>query len=90
VVEVDLHSFLTSVSDGGESLTSHHSHFTAGKGPLYPLNRRLNGLQSWYKYFREENNFLPWSGFEPCNVQHVTVGLGSKLSDVRQCLYMSL
>jgi hypothetical protein len=40
-VEVQLHSFLPPVSDGGEWLTSRSSRFSSGKEPRYSLNREL-------------------------------------------------
>jgi hypothetical protein len=44
------YSFTTSELDGGE-WSSRPSHIlTPGKGPLYPLDRRLGGPQSWSRY----------------------------------------
>jgi len=43
-VELQLHAFLTSVLHGGEWSGSRPGRFTPGA--LYPLDRRLGGLQS--------------------------------------------
>jgi hypothetical protein len=36
-----------------------------GNYSQYPLNRRLDGHQSWFGHFREEKNFFLLLGFEP-------------------------
>jgi hypothetical protein len=44
--ELELHSFLTSALDrDGGGVTPHPGRFTPGKGPQWPLNRRVVGLQ---------------------------------------------
>ena len=48
--------------DGSEWLTLHPGCFTPGKEPQYPLNVRLDGLQSWYGHFGKKKNLLPPTG----------------------------
>ena len=61
--EVELHSFLTSVPNGGQLSTTGPGRFTPGNERRYPLNRGLGGPQSWSEYFGEELFSMPW--FEP-------------------------
>jgi hypothetical protein len=42
-----------------------------GKGPQYPLNRRLAGSQSLSGYFEEEKNLLSLQKFESQIIQPV-------------------
>ena len=63
-----LHSFLNSALDKGEWLTLRPARFNTGKEPLYPLNGRVGGLQSWFGRFGEEENLLPIPGFQPRTV----------------------
>ena len=56
-LEVQLHSFLTSILDGGGWLTPRSGRFIAGKETLYLLNRKLGEPQNlsghlWGKKFR--------------------------------------
>jgi hypothetical protein len=45
----------------GRCIVVHCSHFTPGKEPEYPLNRRVNCVRNRYRHFRENKNFLPQS-----------------------------
>jgi hypothetical protein len=56
--------FLTSPLDGGEWSASRPGHFNLGKRPLYPLDRRLNRLQSRSERWGIEKNFLTMPGIE--------------------------
>jgi hypothetical protein len=40
-VDVQIHVFLTSALDGGEQSASRSSHFTPGKEPPVPMDRRM-------------------------------------------------
>jgi len=42
-----------------------------GREPQCPLNRRLGGPQSQFGHSGEENNLLPFLGFEPQIIQPV-------------------
>jgi hypothetical protein len=44
-MDVYLHTFLTSVLDGGEWSASHWPLYYWGKSPWYPMDRRLGGPQ---------------------------------------------
>jgi hypothetical protein len=68
-VEVQFHYVLTFTLDRSEWSTSHPSHFTHGKEPWYPLNRRLGGPQNWSGHFGKKKNLLPLPGFEPQIIQ---------------------
>jgi hypothetical protein len=46
-VKVQIHDFLALAPAGGEWVASHSGHFTPGKGPWYPLDRRLDDPYSW-------------------------------------------
>jgi hypothetical protein len=49
-VEAELHAFLISALDGGVLSVSRPGRFTPkGKGPRYPLDRRLSGHQSLWR-----------------------------------------
>jgi len=54
--EVQLHSFLTSVLERGEWLTSHLGRFSLENEPRYRLNARLGGPQRQSGCFGEEMN----------------------------------
>jgi hypothetical protein len=69
--EVQLHSSLTSVLDGGKWSTSHPGWFTPRKEPQYPLNMKLGGPQSWSGHYREEKNLLLLPQFKPLAGQSV-------------------
>ena len=56
-VEVQLHSFLTYVLDGGEGLTLSRGRYS-GKEPRYPLNWWPGRAQSWAGRVDEECNIL--------------------------------
>jgi len=43
-VEVELHAVLTLALDGDEWSASHPGHFSLGKDPWHPFDRRLGGL----------------------------------------------
>ena len=60
-----LHSFLTSALSGGEKSASRPCHFAVGKEPWYPLNRRLDGLQSQSGSLGEEKNVFALPRFKP-------------------------
>jgi len=49
--------------------------FTSRKTPIYPLNRRLGGPQSWSGCFWEEKFLLPWLRLEPQTIQPVAQSL---------------
>jgi hypothetical protein len=67
-VEVQLHTFLTSVLDGGEWSNSRPGRFIPGrKNPRYLLDRRLGGPQSWCGRSGEEKNSQPPPGIKPPN-----------------------
>ena len=59
-LEVQLHSFLTSVLDGGEWST-YTGRFILRKEPWYPLNRRMIGPHSRSGRFGEEENLFSLS-----------------------------
>jgi len=65
-------SFLTSLLDGGEWLTSDPDHRTAGKEPWYLLSRRLDGPDNRSGGLGEEKNPFRLPGFDPWAVQAVT------------------
>jgi hypothetical protein len=52
--------FLASPLDAGEWSASRASHFI----PRHPLDRRLDGPQSWYRRYEVDNNLLPLPGIE--------------------------
>jgi hypothetical protein len=59
-VNVQIHIFLMSALAGSEWSASCPSHFLPqGKGPWYPLDRRLGGPQTWSGRFGEEKNLDP-------------------------------
>jgi hypothetical protein len=64
-VEVQLHTFLMSALGESEWSASHHGERTL----LYPLDRRLGGLQSQYEHGGEDKKSLPCqesnSGLKP-------------------------
>jgi hypothetical protein len=62
--------FLTSALDGGEWSASCPGHFTPGKEPQYPLDRRLVGPRE-----RAEKNLLPLLGIKlwPSNLLQVPI-----------------
>jgi len=45
--------------------------YPQGKGPWYPLDRRLGGLQSWSGQSGEEKTSQHFSGLEPLIIQPV-------------------
>lgn len=57
--------FLTSALDKVKPSTSRLGRFTPDKEPLYPLIRRLDGLQSVLRQSGEEKTLLPLLGLEP-------------------------
>jgi len=57
--EVIVHTFLTSILDGGKWLTSHPSHFIPGKETQYPMNRTMVWPNSWSGWILRRQNFLP-------------------------------
>ena len=57
-VDVQVHSFLTSVLDG-RGWFSRFGRFTRGKKSRYPLNMRLGGPKTQSEHFAEKNNLLP-------------------------------
>ena len=61
-VEVKLHSFLTSVIDGGEWQSSRAGRFTSGKEPRYPLKRGWVGIKPFWTVL-EETKSLALAGF---------------------------
>jgi hypothetical protein len=72
-VEECLHAFLTLTLDGGEWSAAHHSHFTPReRGPCYPLDRRLGGLQSRSGRGGEEKRTSATSVMEPQWPSHCT------------------
>ena len=60
-VEVKLYSFLTSALDGEDWSTSRPGRFIPSEEPLYPLNRGLDGPQSWSGRFGIEKCVLPFA-----------------------------
>jgi len=69
--DVQLHSFINSVLDGGEWLVSRPGRSTPRIETRYPLNRRTVESQSRYVRFGAEKNlFLP-PGFDPRMAQRV-------------------
>ena len=89
-VEVQLHSFLTSALDGGESLTSRSSRCALANEPRYPLNRRFGGPRSRCRLFAKEKNILPLPGFEaeivqPIAFSSVKEALSSASRSERDC-----
>jgi hypothetical protein len=68
--EVQFHSFLTLALDGGEWSTSRHGQLKPATERRYPLNNRLDGIQSPSGCFGETNVFLS-PGFEHRTVQPV-------------------
>jgi len=63
--DLQFHSFLTPVLDGGEWSTSCPGCFTPGREPCYSLNIRLGGPQSLSRTFGEEKNNCPFPEYEP-------------------------
>jgi len=63
-MEVEFHSLLTSIFDGGTWSAHFMSIFLYGKSLLYPLNGTLSGLQSLSVLFGAEEKFLPLPGIE--------------------------
>jgi hypothetical protein len=52
--------FMTPALDGGKLSASRHNRFTPrGKGPQYPMYRRLGGSQSRSRRYGGEKNLLP-------------------------------
>jgi hypothetical protein len=49
----------------GEWSASHLTHFTAGKEPPYPLDKRLGGTKSWSGHGGEEKNSEPLPEIKP-------------------------
>jgi len=60
---------ISSAVGGGEWLTSRPSHFTSGKQPQYPLNRKLRVPQSRPGHLGKDKNLIPLRGMEPPSVQ---------------------
>jgi hypothetical protein len=61
------HSSMTLALKWGEWSASHPGHaLLLGKGPQYPLDRRLGGPQSWSGHKRLEEKPVP--GIEPQSV----------------------
>jgi hypothetical protein len=60
-VEVQLHAFVTSAPDRRERSASCPCCFTPGENQ-YPLDRRLNTLQSWFRSRENENESLASNG----------------------------
>jgi hypothetical protein len=58
-MEIEIHSLLTSIFDGGTWSAHSIAVFLYGKSLLYPLNRTLSGLQSFSVLFGAEEKFLP-------------------------------
>lgn len=56
-VEVQLHAFLNSALDGSEQLTSRPGSFTPGK--MYPLDKKLGGVQGQFMHGGQEKNLHP-------------------------------
>jgi len=65
VVELQLHSFLTSVLDWGESDSLLYRFSSEDRSPVIQLNRRLFGPQSLSGHFGVEKNLLLFSQNEP-------------------------
>jgi hypothetical protein len=60
------YSFLTLALDGSEwSALSPGSPLPPGKGPRYPLDKKVGRLQGWYGYRCLRINTFPLSGIEP-------------------------
>jgi hypothetical protein len=57
--EIQIHSLLTLVTDGGEWSTSSPSHFSPEREPWYSLNRRLYGSHSKNGWFWNEKDLVP-------------------------------
>ena len=57
-IEEKLRSFLSCVLDRSEWLNSYPGHFIPRMKPMYLLNRRLGGPQSWSRHFVDEKNLL--------------------------------
>jgi hypothetical protein len=72
---------MTSAPDGGEWLTSCPGHFTTGKEPQYPLNRRLCGLQSLPKSFEKKaKSICPTGSRTPYRSTHCLVTIPTTLT----------
>jgi hypothetical protein len=75
-------AFSTSALDGGEWSASRSGRFTPqGKGPWYPLDRRLGGSQSRSGHGGEEKNSQSLPGIEPPIIQPVAQRYTTELSD---------
>lgn len=61
----------TSAPDGGERLTSHPGHFTTGKNPGTPLNRRLVGPESRSGHFGYGKKSLVLTGIQTRIIQPI-------------------
>ena len=59
IVEVEIHSFLTSTLEGEERSALRSGQFTPGRGPLCPFHRRMGEQQSWSKPCGKETRLLP-------------------------------
>jgi hypothetical protein len=69
--EVQLHSFLLSVLDGGDSYPHTPAALCPEKESRFPLNRRLVGSHSLSGRFVEDKNLLFKAGIESQIVQSV-------------------
>jgi hypothetical protein len=82
-VKIYLHVFLTSALDGGEWSASRPGRFTpGGKSLRYPLERRLDGPQSWSERYGDERNLLTLPGIKPWSLAHPARSLVTTLADI--------
>jgi len=66
---VRLHSFLSSVPDGGTWSSSLPIRSIPGKWSLYLQNRRLGGPQVWSGHLRKENMCWPNQDTKPIHIE---------------------
>jgi len=61
--------------------------FPQGKSPWYPLDRKLDGPQSWCGHGGEEKNSQPLTGPKPLIIQAVAQHYTTELSWLHQAYY---
>jgi hypothetical protein len=77
--KVYLHSFLTSAVDGIDWSASRPGRLSPGKGPTFPLVRRLGGPQSRSGCGGEEKNSQLLPRIEPPTIQSVAQRCNTEL-----------